>query len=255
MLDRSGRSRIAASRETSSASASSRGRPCLGEPENDDLVVGQRPRAGHDSTDDHEIWPAADQRPPGRRHDVGVGCARTEDPLVVSRQESHGGRRGRRGQLLEILAQDVGGLPVDVDRGEAVTEARDPGLDPLAARAQPLAEPVVHVVRRRWPVRPEVRLDRTHSGLVEVRHARPARVAIQALEGRPSVSRRAEAHVALPRERLQQRAAPSANAKPRCRNLGRAVTAAPSSSRVNGPSASASRTASRSSGQSDGVRP
>src|SRR5258707_13375661 len=45
----------------------------------------------------------ADRRPPGRRHDVGVGRARTQDPLVVSRQEAHGGRRGRRGQLPEIL--------------------------------------------------------------------------------------------------------------------------------------------------------
>ena len=84
----------------------------------------------------------------------------------------------------------------------------DPGLDPLAARAQALAEPVVQVVRRRWPVRPEVRLDRTHSSLIEVRHAGPARVAIQTLEGRTSVSRRAEAHVSLPRERLQQRPGP-----------------------------------------------
>ena len=48
--------------------------------------------------------------------------------------------------------------------------------------------------------------------------------------------------------------APSAKAKRRRRNVGRAVIAAPSSSRVNGPSASASRTVSRSSGQSDGGR-
>jgi hypothetical protein len=53
-------------------------------------------------------WPnaaclTADERPPGRRHDVGVGRARTKDPLVVSRQKAHGSRRGRRGQLLEIL--------------------------------------------------------------------------------------------------------------------------------------------------------
>jgi hypothetical protein len=101
------------------------GRHCFGEPSSDDLVVGQRPRAGHDATDDHDIRLTADQRPPGRRHDVGVGCARTEHPLVVSRQESHGSRRGRRGQFLEILAQDVGGLPVDVDRREAVAEARE----------------------------------------------------------------------------------------------------------------------------------
>ena len=72
----------------------------------------------------------------------------------------------------------------------------------FAARAQALAEPVAHVIRRGWPVRPEVGLDRTHSSLVNVRHTRPARVTIQSLEGHTSVSRWAEAHVSLPRERL-----------------------------------------------------
>ena len=86
----------------------------------------------------------------------------------MSRQKSGGGRRSRRGQFLEILAQDVGGLTVDVDLRKAVTEVRDPGLDPLAARAQALAEPVLNMVRRRWPVRPEVGLDSTRSSLVEV---------------------------------------------------------------------------------------
>ena len=203
-----GRSRIVASRDTSSVQRVPRGRRRFGEPGNDDLVVGERPCAGHASTGDHDICLTADQRSPGGRHDVGVGGARAEDPLVVSRQQSYRGRRSRRGQFLEVLAQDVGGVPVDVDGREAVAEGRDPGLDPLAARAQSVAEPVAQVVRRRWPVRSEVRLDRMHSSFIEVRHAGPARVGIQTLERRTSVSRRAEAHVALPRERLQQRAGP-----------------------------------------------
>ena len=103
----------------------------------DDLVVDNRPRAGYDSTDDHDVGPTADQRR-RRAARCGVGRARTEDPLVVSRQESDGRRRGRRGQVLEILAQDLGGLPVDVDRRQTVTEGSDPRLDPLAARAQAL---------------------------------------------------------------------------------------------------------------------
>jgi len=44
-----------------------RGRPRFGEPSNDNLVIGERPRAGHDSTDDHDVCPTADQHPPGRR--------------------------------------------------------------------------------------------------------------------------------------------------------------------------------------------
>jgi hypothetical protein len=119
------------------------GRACFGEPAGDNLVADERPGAGHDSPGDHDACLSADQAPPGRRHDVGACCARTEDPLVVSRQEAHGSRRGRRHQVVQVLAQDVGGLPVDVDSREAVTEARDPGLDPLAARAQARAEPVV----------------------------------------------------------------------------------------------------------------
>ncbi len=64
----------------------------------------------------------------------------------------------------------------------------------------------MHVVKCRWPVSPEVGLDRPHASLVEIGQARPAWVAVQALESRAAVSRRAEAHVSLPGQRLEQRA-------------------------------------------------
>ena len=81
-----------------------RGHPRFAEPGSGDLVVGKRPAPGHDSADDHDVCLTADQRPPGRRHDVGIGCTRTEDPLVVSREESHGSRRGRRDLSLPSAA-------------------------------------------------------------------------------------------------------------------------------------------------------
>ena len=54
-----------------------RRRSGLGEPGGDDLVVGHRPRPGHDSAGDHEVRLAADQSSSGWRHHVRVGCAGT----------------------------------------------------------------------------------------------------------------------------------------------------------------------------------
>ena len=58
--------------------------------------------------------------------------------------------------------------------------------------------------RRRWPVRLEVGLDRTHASFVEVRHTRPTRVVIEALEGGMPLARGTEAHISLPREWLEK---------------------------------------------------
>src|SRR5690348_17069326 len=101
----------------------------------------------------------------------------------MSRQEAHAPRRARRRQVVEMLAQDVGGVAFDLDRSKTGAKGCDPGLDPLAARAQARAEPILHMSRRRWPVRPEIGLDRTHASVVEVRDASPTRVVIEALEG------------------------------------------------------------------------
>jgi hypothetical protein len=86
-----GRSRIVASRFISPACASPAGG--TGEQGNLDPVVGQRPRPGHDAADDHEIGLTADQRPPAGWNDMGVGRARTEDPLVVTGEEADGSGR------------------------------------------------------------------------------------------------------------------------------------------------------------------
>jgi hypothetical protein len=149
-----------------------------------------------------------DGRPEGPIEDRGEP---RKLPLVVPRQEPQGIRRGRRGQLLEVLAQDVDGLPVEVDRREPVAEARDPGLDPLAAHAQPLAQPVAQMVGRR--------------------------------------------RVGLPCQRLQQGLGPVGDGEAQVPEPGPGGDRRPALSRVIGPPASASRTASRSSGQSAGVRP
>ena len=60
-------------------------RPSFGEPVNRDPVVGQRPRPGHDSAVDHDIGPTADQRPPGRRHDVRRRPCPDRGPIGRSR--------------------------------------------------------------------------------------------------------------------------------------------------------------------------
>jgi hypothetical protein len=86
----------------------------------------------------------------------------------------------------------------------AVTEAGDPCLDPLAANAQ-ATEPIVKVLGRRRTIGPEVGFHGMHPCLVEIRHASPARVAFESLEGGSTVPHGPEAHVSLPGERLQQR--------------------------------------------------
>jgi hypothetical protein len=81
-----------------------RGRARFGKPGRDDLVARKRPHAGHDSTDEYEVGVTADQLSPGGRDDVGISRARTKDPLVIARQESHSRRPGRRGHVFEVFA-------------------------------------------------------------------------------------------------------------------------------------------------------
>ena len=252
-----GRSRIVASRSTSSASLFPRGRPCFGEPVDRDVVV------GHASTSRTRLRRSITMLAPrltsarrAGRNDMRVGRARTEDPLVVDRGgggwQSSVRSPARSSRCSRKTKAD---LPLDVHRCEAIAEAGDPGLDPLAPSAQAVPEPVLHVVGRRRPICPEVRLDRTRSSLVEVRHARPS----------AGCRRGAGTSSRLPCPGPKLKSPCQANAfsnvqgfpsktKVRCRNCDRAVIAAPSSSSVSGPSARARRTTSRRGGQSDGAR-
>src|SRR5215211_1779410 len=147
-----------------------------------DRVPAQRPGAGYDSTDDHDIGAPTDIGPDLRRHHVDVGSAGAEHPLVVLRQEPHGARRTCRSQVVDVLAQHQPRLGVDLDRAQPAAEASDPLPDQGAAHAQTLPQPVLQVVCGSWAVRPQVGLDRASSGLVEIGQASPSRVPVEALE-------------------------------------------------------------------------
>ena len=70
----------------------------------------ERPRPRHDAADDHDVRASADRLAVGRRHDVRVGGARSEHPLVVRGEEADGRARCCRRQVGEILAEDGRGL-------------------------------------------------------------------------------------------------------------------------------------------------
>jgi hypothetical protein len=63
----------------------------------------------------------------------------------------------------------VGWFAVDVDLSEAVSEVRDPGLDPFAAGAEAFAEPVLDVSGGRRPVRAEAKTMVRRESTVRVR--------------------------------------------------------------------------------------
>ena len=106
---------------------------------------------------------------------------------------------------MQILAEDVGALALDLDRRQAIAETRDPGQQPFPANTKARPDPVLQVVRRRRPVRAEVVLDGACSGIVQLGETLPVRVVVKALEGGASVSRRAENQISLPGEWLEER--------------------------------------------------
>ena len=89
---------------------------------------------------------------PGRNRTASDGCAAVEGLDVLSARRTPWCPRRRP-------------RPAGRQLGE-------PAVEPLAARAQAVAEPVVDVVDRRRPVRPEVRRDGARTGVVEVGDAR-----------------------------------------------------------------------------------
>lgn len=104
-----------------------------------------------------------------------------------------------------VLTEDVGARASNIDRLDPVAERRQPGVQALAAGAQPVAEPVVDMVAGRRAVGPQVGADRMRPGLVDVPYSDSARVVVEPLKGELTLPRRADAHVALPGQWLDQR--------------------------------------------------
>ena len=140
------------------------------------------------------------------RNDVRVGRARTENPLVVGRggggsQSSVRSRPGPR----DARARRMRTLP---RCPPAASRSPKPAIQAwIRLRPAPRPSPSQYCT---WsgvagPYARKYASTRTRSSLVEVRHPGPARVAVEALERRPSVLRGPEAQVSLPGECLQQR--------------------------------------------------
>jgi hypothetical protein len=143
----SGRPSMVASLSTCSSNACRGGAPSSP----NQLTLTSPPLANHaayDSACDDEVRLLRHRATVCRWHHVLVVGARPHDPLVVTRQEPQGMRRLRRHQRLDVLAQDVGRLTLDVDRHQLVVQLRKPALQALAACAEPAAQPVVADCRR-----------------------------------------------------------------------------------------------------------
>ena len=165
-----------------------------------------------------------------------------------------GDDRGR-GQVVDVVGEHEEILAVDVDGDQAVRQIVEPAAERLATGAQSRPQVVLHPVGGRWAVGADVRLDGPTARVVDARQPGPALDPVQALHGSLTVARRPEAQVALPHQRLQQGVGLAAQARCRRTERPQRPTATASSSRVSGPSTTASRTASRNAGQSPGASP
>ena len=166
------RPRMPASRAASCSMAPS-GRRRSSSQTDRELVALPRPCPADDTADDHRVGLAGDGVPSGLRGDVDVLGAGSHHPLVVPGKEPHRVRGPRGAEGVDVLAHDVRRGALDVDRDQPVAEPGHPAVEPFAAGAQTVAEPVVDVVERRRPVGPEVRGDGPRTRVVEVGDARP----------------------------------------------------------------------------------